>query len=563
MTTDLENESDAQLVTKEETETVMLRAASNCHKKRGSTVGEMRIDEETYKNLCTANCGIPSDTHMIDCNKCDRYTHFRCTKLPNYQISQFMSKGYRKYVCPNCCELLGITKSYTENNDHTNGDPIYDVPNHDVKTQTVEVQTELVADSDAEATQCLADDQIRKLETKMSELTKNNEKRGDIIKDQEIELERLNDDLKVEKNEHLVTKNQLDAIRMECFDINKIKLEHEKNIKTLENTVKSQANIIKDLREEAKKKKVNFTSETIQKEIEVLQSKLETAEKCIVKQTSQIENRDSVIANYEVTLEEQRKKFDEVGNPEFDNLTNMENTLKKTNDENLASLKTFLTAQVSKIENNLKEMVEAKLGENKKEITVLSENINKVSIPPTDVDPTTNTWSSVVIRKRPNVTTMRNAELVEKQEQEKRTNNFIIYGLSETQGDNTSLQENDKILMKTFLQTIEVGVTPKQVMRLGKKEGEKNRLLKVVMSNSDDKEKVMSNLNKLKNANENLRCISVRDDYTQEERNLLKAMNDEAKKKNEQDNVTHWKVRGSPKNGLRVVKITARKQQEN
>ena len=142
---------------------------------------------------------------------------------------------------------------------------------------------------------------------------------------------------------------------------------------------------------------------------------------------------------------------------------------------------------------------------------------------------------------------MRNAELVEKQEKEKRTNNFIIYGLSETQGDNTNLQENDKILMKSFLQTIEVDVTPKQVMRLGRKEGEKNRLLKVIMSNLDDKEKVMSNLNKLKNANENLRCISVRDDYTQEERNLLKAMNDEAKKKNEQDRVTHWKVRGSPK----------------
>ena len=240
----------------------------------------------------------------------------------------------------------------------------------------------------------------------------------------------------------------------------------------------------------------------------------------------------------------------------------MENTLKKTNDENIASLKIFLTAQVSNIENNLKEMVEAKLGENKKEMTVLSENISKVTIPPTDVDPTTNTWSSVVSRKQPNVTTMRNAELVEKQEQEKRTNNFIIYGLSETQGDNTNVQENDKILMKSFLQTIEVGVTPKQVMRLGRKEGDKNRLLKVVMLNSDDKEKVMSNLNKLKNANENLRCISVRDDYTQEERNLLKAMNDEAKKKNEQDNVTHWKVRGSPKNGLRVVKITARKQQE-
>ena len=83
----------------------------------------------------------------------------------------------------------------------------------------------------------------------------------------------------------------------------------------------------------------------------------------------------------------------------------------------------------------------------------------------------------MVSRNQPNVTTIRNAELVEKQEQEKRKNNFIIYRLSETQGDNTNLQENDKILMQSFFQTIEVGVTPKQVMRFGRKEGEKNRLL--------------------------------------------------------------------------------------
>ena len=55
----------------------------------------------------------------------------------------------------------------------------------------------------------------------------------------------------------------------------------------------------------------------------------------LVKQTSQIEYRDSIISNYKVTLEEQRKKFDEAGNPDFDNLTNTENTLKKKNDENL------------------------------------------------------------------------------------------------------------------------------------------------------------------------------------------------------------------------------------
>ena len=68
----------------------------------------------------------------------------------------------------------------------------------------------------------------------------------------------------------------------------------------------------------------------------------------------------------------------------------------------------------------------------------------------------------------------------------------------------------------------------------------------------------MSNLNKLRNADMALRGISVRDDYTQEEKKLIRAMNEEARKKNEAENVSLWKVRGTPKNGLRVVKVTAR-----
>ena len=78
------------------------------------------------------------------------------------------------------------------------------------------------------------------------------------------------------------------------------------------------------------------------------------------------------------------------------------------------------------------------------------------------------------------------------------------------------------------------------------------------MSSSDDKEQIMLSLRKLKNAEAPLRSISIRDDYTIEERQLIKSMQEEAKRRNEAVNVTHWKVRGTPKNGLRVVKITAR-----
>ena len=157
------------------------------------------------------------------------------------------------------------------------------------------------------------------------------------------------------------------------------------------------------------------------------------------------------------------------------------------------------------------------------------------------------------------IKTSRNAELVEKQEQDRRVNNIIIYGISEERAEeNLSIKDHDVNFIKSFLDAIEADVEPKQIVRLGNENADKKRPVKVILKNKEDKNEIMSNLNKLKNADMALRGISVRDDYTLEERKLIRTMNEEARKRNEAENVTHWKVRGTPKNGLRVVKITAR-----
>ena len=157
------------------------------------------------------------------------------------------------------------------------------------------------------------------------------------------------------------------------------------------------------------------------------------------------------------------------------------------------------------------------------------------------------------------IKTSRNAELVEKQERDRRVNNIIIYGISEEiTEENLSIKDHDVNFIKSFLDAIEADVEPKQIVRLGNENADKKRPVKVILKNKEDKNEIMSNLNKLKNADTALRGISVRDDYTLEERKLIRTMNEEARKRNEAENVTHWKVRGTPKNGLRVVKITAR-----
>ena len=218
-----------------------------------------------------------------------------------------------------------------------------------------------------------------------------------------------------------------------------------------------------------------------------------------------------------------------------------------------SNLEELFNKRFDKIDKNIDALIEKKLAE------------ARPSIAGEQIGETRKLFSAVVGDTTPgaHIATMkssRNAELIEKQEQEKRKNNLIIYGISEEVTEETiSLQEQDRNFINSVLEQIEVDVTPKQIVRLGNKNADKKRPVKIILNSSEDKEMIVSNLNKLKNANTSLRSISVRDDYTIEERKLIKTMNEEAKKRNQAENVTHWKVRGTPKNGLRVVKITTRK----
>ena len=83
--------------------------------------------------------------------------------------------------------------------------------------------------------------------------------------------------------------------------------------------------------------------------------------------------------------------------------------------------------------------------------------------------------------------------------------------------------------------------------------------IKVVMSSVLEKE-VMKKLNRLKNAADKFRKLSIKDGYTREEREEIKTWVAKAKDKNEQneDSTFIWRVRGCPKNGLRVQRMEKR-----
>ena len=73
------------------------------------------------------------------------------------------------------------------------------------------------------------------------------------------------------------------------------------------------------------------------------------------------------------------------------------------------------------------------------------------------------------------------------------------------------------------------------------------------MKSQEDKDKVMSSLGRLKGTERYFGKISVKDDYTTNEREQIRMLTEEAKQKSEESPDREFKVRGNSKNGWRVV----------
>ena len=50
----------------------------------------------------------------------------------------------------------------------------------------------------------------------------------------------------------------------------------------------------------------------------------------------------------------------------------------------------------------------------------------------------------------------------------------------------------------------------------------------------------------------------MKEDYTYEERELVRQWKKKADARNKEENTSDWRVRGDPKNGLRLVKVNRR-----
>ena len=148
----------------------------------------------------------------------------------------------------------------------------------------------------------------------------------------------------------------------------------------------------------------------------------------------------------------------------------------------------------------------------------------------------------------------KNEELAEEAERKRRGKNLIIHGKEEMASD------EDSEFVNNMIKDLQIGsVSIKQVDRIGQQKNERKRPIKVVCNSEEDQQKVLTNMRNLKNKS-SYKGISVTEDYTLNERILIKEFSEQAKIKNIQEETNNsniiWRVRGSPKNGLIIKKFT-------
>ena len=214
-------------------------------------------------------------------------------------------------------------------------------------------------------------------------------------------------------------------------------------------------------------------------------------------------------------------------------------------------------------ENKLEVVIESKFAENMKTMDkklndVVSENktyaeklkesaISSVTQNSTSIN-TEGNFRSIMKDQR-------NEELIQEQERKGRSNNLIIHVVAEMNEESSIPMKKayDDEFVTSFLRVIDISVKPKAILRLGNPKTA-NRPIKLVMDNEQEKDNIMGNLRKYKK-------LRITDDLTREKREEIKNWVNKAKAKNTEEGESSrhvWRVRGSPKNGLRLVKVARR-----
>ena len=214
------------------------------------------------------------------------------------------------------------------------------------------------------------------------------------------------------------------------------------------------------------------------------------------------------------------------------------------------NLKTLLDEKATEMEKNLENIIEKKLTDRLPKEIDTSNETDQIS------------YASKVLKVpdevRKIIKETKNQERIETIEHERRGKNFIIHRTEEFGDTPEEIKQLDKDYVYDILDQLGVKSKPEYISRLGNGTS-KYRPLKISMKSKIEKDLVMKNVKMLKGMESEFGNISITDDHSKEERQMLKEWRDKAKRKSEGNEQIIYKVRGDPKNGLRLFRMEKRK----
>ena len=153
----------------------------------------------------------------------------------------------------------------------------------------------------------------------------------------------------------------------------------------------------------------------------------------------------------------------------------------------------------------------------------------------------------------PNTTKNVNKEKIKehaRQDSTRLSNNLIMHNVKENKINSDEEKNYDQEFIHNFIKYLGLDM-PVKVCRIGTASSNKQRPLKVMFESENEKNLLLKNLWRLKNSKYD--DVSVKEDLTVEERELVKRWVVIAKKKNNalwQPSNFKWVVRGNPRTGL-------------
>ena len=261
-------------------------------------------------------------------------------------------------------------------------------------------------------------------------------------------------------------------------------------------------------------------------------------------------NNITLIHEREKTIDEMQEKINEIEHLDgmekmFHQLeSKLENLIERKLDEKMVTINKVKESIVQEVKSN-NDCFEQKLD------NVIQNNKSFAQASASSGSPLVPDFRSIMNEAK-------NQELNEENDKKARASNIIIHGLPESvSADKDDVKKLNEEYVGELLRTLNLTMSHKSVYRLGKPDTSKKRPIKLVMNNEVDKQNVMNNLKNLKDV-ELFRGVSVTEDYTASERNMIRNMVEDAKAKNskeEPDSRYKWKVRGTPKNGLCLKRL--------